>query len=85
MFWNKKPEPVITPIKPKTIDPQPEDAFYRIGIIEDNRVCFTLGNNVYSQLFLTRGGCINLCQQLMAFADALDEEKQDEPKPTSPV
>jgi hypothetical protein len=85
MFWNKKPEPVITPIKPKTIDPQPEDAFYRIGIIEDNRVSFSIGNNVFNQLFLNKDGCVDLCNQLMAFANALDEETQDEPKPTSPV
>ena len=82
MFWNKKPKPVAEINK---IEHKPPVAILRMGITEDNRVSFSIGNNVFNQLFLNKDGCVDLCSQLMAFANALDEEVQNEPKPTSPV
>ena len=82
MFWNKKPEPVVEINK---IEHKPPVAILRMGITEDNRVSFSIGNNVFNQLFLNKDGCVDLCNQLMAFANALDEDKLNEPKPTSPV
>ena len=74
MFWNKKPEPVVT---------KRTASFYRIGLTDNNCVSLTLGDdlNTASQLIMNKKGCAKFIEVLTAFADALDEETQDEPEP----
>jgi hypothetical protein len=54
-----------------------------MGLTDNNCVSLILGDdlNTASQLIMNKKGCAKFIEILTAFANALDEEKHDEPEP----